>query len=75
MSGPGEKRSAIFINLILIALVLILIFTLYKISGGDLLAWIRPGTYSSGNDPISQLVGSLRAFGQGLRDSFSGFLR
>lgn len=75
MPGPGEKRNTILVNLILIVLVLVLIYTLYRISGDDPFAWIRPGTSQGGGDPFSQLIGSLRSFGQGLRDSFRGFGR
>ena len=74
MSGPGEKRNTVFINLILIVFVIVLIYALYRISGGDPFAWIRPGTSPGHGDPISQLIGSLRSFGQGLRDSFRGIL-
>jgi hypothetical protein len=75
MTDSGEKRKTIVTNLILIFLVLVLIFALYNLTGGDLFALIRPATYSGGSDPISQLVGSLRSFGQGLRGAFSGLLR
>jgi cytochrome c biogenesis factor len=76
MTDSAEKRKTIVTNLILIFLVLVLIFALYNLTGGDLFALIRPATYSgNGSDPISQLVGSLRSFGQGLQGAFRGLLR
>lgn len=75
MSDPTNKRNNLVTNLFLLFLILALIFVLYNLTGGDLFSLFRPGTYSSGADPISQLVGSLRSFGQGLRDAFSGLIR
>jgi hypothetical protein len=75
MKNFGEKRKTVVINLILIFLVLVLVYALYNLTGGDFFALLRPATYSDGGDPISQLVGSLRSFGQGLQGAFRGILR
>jgi len=75
MSDPGQNRNKIIINLILILLVLVLIYVIYYISGGDPLGLINPGANSGGGNPISRLVDSLRGFGRGLQDLFSGMVR
>jgi len=74
MSDPANKRNNRISNLVLLLLIIALIFVLYNLTGGNLFSLFKPGTYSGGGDPISQLVGSLRGFGQGLRNAFSGLI-
>ena len=75
MTGSERKPNTIVTNLILLLLVLVLIYALYRVTDGNLSALLRPETYSGGGDPLSQMVGSLRNLGNGLRDMFSGMLR
>jgi len=75
MTDPGKKRKFSITDLILILLFIVLIYALYVLFGGDLMALTRPGTYTGGESPFDQLVGSLSAFGQGLRDAFRGMNR
>ena len=75
MTDPGNKRKFTIVDLILIILFFVLVFTLYILFGGDLLALTRPGTYTGNESLFDQFFGSLSAFGQGLRDSFGGMVR
>jgi hypothetical protein len=72
MTGSGNKRKFTVIDLILIVLILVMVYALYVLVGGDLAAFTRPETYSGGESPFAKLVGSLSAFGQGLKDAFGG---
>jgi hypothetical protein len=75
MTDPGNKRKFTIIDLILIVLFIVLVFTLYILFGGDLLALTRPETYTGNESLFDQFVGSLSTLGQGLRDSLGGMIR
>jgi hypothetical protein len=75
MKEPGKKRKFSIIDLILILLFIIMIFALYILFEGDFAALTRPGTYTAGESPFDQIVGSLSALGQGISNAFSGWMR
>jgi hypothetical protein len=71
MPDPENKRKFSVIDLILIILLIIMIYALYILFGDD---W-SARTYSGGESAFDRLVGSLSAFGQGIRDAFGGLVR
>ena len=66
MAGPGEKRKNPIVDVILVLLVVVLIYVLYRLVGGH---W-TPGDMSGGVD----IFGSIAAFGQELRKMFGNML-
>ena len=74
MTDPGKKRKFTIIDLILVLLFIIMIFALYILFGGDWTNLTRFGDAVSVDSPFDRLVGSISAFGQGIRDAFSGIV-
>jgi hypothetical protein len=68
MRDPSENQGGFLTTILLIGLLLALLYLLYLIFGGNL---VPTSAASSGSDPISQLVNSIRGFGRGLGDAFS----
>lgn len=75
MKGPKRNRKFTFTDWIMVLLGILLIYMLYQmVSGhGYLLSGIGDPAGDSG--PLGAIAESLSAFGQGLRNAFSGILR
>ena len=76
MKDPQKRRKFSIIDLILIILLIIMGVALYRVTGGDLSRLSRLGELGSGSGgPLSGITESLSAFGEGLKNTFAGFLR
>ena len=75
MRDRGKKPVISKVTLVSILLILILVYALYIILGNDWDILSRLTEEAGGGSFVEKIVISLRGFGNGIRNTFTGIMR
>lgn len=75
MSDPGQRRGCVLSDILLVVLLVVLGYVVYRLLGGDLSNLLARLGVSGGEGPLEQVTGGLRALGEGIGDAFSNMFR
>jgi len=75
MTDPESKRGCSVVDLILVVLMLVLIFVLYILFGGDWANLSRLGQSTGAAGPFDYMLESLSRFGAAIQNALSGLIR